>query len=115
MPRRAAARSTIVRVALNQTIEGKLPFSVSTELPRPPHIRYAPMALWTAWLVSATALVTNQFVFGGSGIGPGWSLGMASLAVQAVVFALIARASLVARAIVVAFLITVTCHPLCEH
>jgi hypothetical protein len=78
---------------------------VPTEVPRPPHIRYALIALWGAWLLSATALVINQFVFGGSGIGPGLSLGMVSLAVQAVVFVSIARGSLVARAIVVAFLV----------
>jgi hypothetical protein len=78
---------------------------VPTEVLRPPRIRYALIALWGAWLVSATALVINQFVFGGSGIGPGLSLGMVSLAVQALVFVWIARGSLVARAIVVAFLI----------
>ena len=49
-------------------------------------------------------MVINQFVFGGSGIGPGLSLGMASPVVQAVVFVLVGRASLAARAVVVAFL-----------
>ncbi len=74
------------------------------DLPRPPHIRYALLALWSAWFLSATALIINQFVFGGSGIGPGLSLGMVSLTVQAVAFMLVGRASLVARAVVVAFL-----------
>ena len=76
-----------------------------TALPRPPHIHYALIALWGAWFLSATALVINQFVFGGSGIGPGLSLGTVSLAVQAVVFVGVGRASLLARAVVVAFLV----------
>jgi hypothetical protein len=75
------------------------------DLPRPPHIGYALIALWGAWFLSAAALVINQFVFGGSGIGPGLSLGMVSLALQAVAFVLVGRASLLARAVVVAFLI----------
>src|SRR5206468_2730455 len=79
--------------------------SVTTNVSRPPHIRYALIALWGAWFVSATALVVNQFVFGGSDIGPGLSLGLISLAVQAVVFVLVGRASLAARAAVVAFLL----------
>jgi hypothetical protein len=62
------------------------------------------IALWGAWFLSATALVINQFVFGGSGIGPGLSLGMVSLMLQAVAFVLVGRASLFGRAVVVAFL-----------
>jgi len=72
---------------------------------RPPRVRHALIALWGAWLLSATALVINQFLFGGSGIGPGLSLGIVSLAVQAVVFVLAGRGSLVARAFAVAFLL----------
>jgi len=72
---------------------------------RPPRVRHALIVLWGAWLLSATALVINQFLFGGSGIGPGLSLGIVSLAVQAVVFVLAGRGSLVARAFAVAFLL----------
>jgi len=50
-------------------------------------------------------LVVNQFVFGGSGIGPGLSLGMVTLTVQAAALVLVGRASLAARAVVVAFLV----------
>jgi len=63
------------------------------------------IALWSAWFLSATALVVNQFVFGGSGIGPGLSLGMVTLTVQAAALVLVGRASLAARAVVVAFLV----------
>jgi hypothetical protein len=63
------------------------------------------IALWGAWFLGATALFVNQFVFGGSGIGPGLSLGVASLTLQAVALVLVPRASLVARAVVVGFLL----------
>ena len=45
----------------------------------PLRARYALIALWVAWLVSAVALFVNQVVFRGSGIGPGPSLGIGSL------------------------------------
>jgi hypothetical protein len=50
-------------------------------------------------------LFINQFIFRGSGIGPGLSLGIVSLAVQAVAFISAGRASRVGRSLVVAFLV----------
>jgi hypothetical protein len=74
------------------------------------------IALWGAWFLSALALVINQFVFGGSGIGPGLGLGLISLAVQAVALVLVGRASLVARAVVVAFLmLAILPLPMVQH
>jgi hypothetical protein len=72
---------------------------------RPARIGHALSVLWAAWVASAAALFINQFIFRGSGIGPGLSLGIVSLAVQAVVFLFVGRASVVARSLVVAFLI----------
>jgi len=66
-------------------------------------MRLALIALWAAWLLSAAALVINQFVFGGSGIGPGLPMGIVALAVQAVMLVFIARGNPVARALAVAF------------
>jgi hypothetical protein len=60
-------------------------------------------ALWAAWLLSAAALVINQFAFNGSGIGPGLTMGIAALALQAGVFVFAGRGSSVARALVAAF------------
>jgi len=53
---------------------------------RPARVNGAVTALWAAWTVSAVALFVNQVVFHGLGIGPGPSLGVLSLAIQAVAF-----------------------------
>ena len=74
----------------------------------PTRVRRALMALWAAWVVSAAALFMNQFVFHGSGIGPGLPLGLLSLVVQAIVFVFIARRSTVARAASIVFLVLAT-------
>lgn len=66
-------------------------------------IRYALTALWAAWLLSAAALIVNQFVFAGSGIGPGLTIGIVALAMQAAVFVFVSRGNSVARALAVAF------------
>ena len=68
---------------------------------RPARVTAAVIALWAAWLVSAAALFVNQAVFHGSGIGPGPSLGIASLGLQAVAFWFVRRGSSIARAFVV--------------
>jgi hypothetical protein len=81
------------------TVEGALMTA------RPARVRRALIVLWAAWLLTATALLVNQFLFDGSGIGPGLTLGIVSLAVQAMVFVFIGRASVVARALAVAFLV----------
>jgi len=59
------------------------------------------IALWAAWSVSAVALFVNQVVFHGSGIGPGPSLGIMSLAIQAVGFWFVMRGSSMARAFMI--------------
>ena len=66
------------------------------------------MALWAAWAVSAAALFVNQFVFHGTGIGPGLSLGGVSLAVQAIALVAIGRGSSLGRGVAVAFLVLAT-------
>ena len=68
---------------------------------RPARVDAALIALWAAWVVSAIALFVNQVVFHGSGIGPGPSLGIMSLAIQAVAFWFVRRGSQIARAFVV--------------
>jgi hypothetical protein len=69
----------------------------------PTRVRVAVIALWAALLVSAVALVVNQVLFHGSGIGPGPAAGVASLVVQAVVIWFVRRGSAVARALVIVF------------
>ena len=71
----------------------------------PTRVRVALVALWAAWLVSAVALFVNQMLFHGSGIGPGPSMGIASLATQAVVFWFVRRGSSAARSFVIVFLV----------
>ena len=61
------------------------------------------VVLWRVSL-SAVALAVNQLLLDGSGIGPGPSLGLASLAIQAVVIVLVARGSAAARWLVVFWL-----------
>lgn len=74
----------------------------------PSRVRRALIALWLAWILSATALFVNQFLFLGSGIGPGPSLGILSLIGQAAAFVFVRRGSPVARAVVVVFLVLAT-------
>ena len=68
---------------------------------RPPRVDAAVIALWAAWAVSAVALFVNQVVFHGAGIGPGPSMGILNLAVQAVAFWFVRRGSSIARIFVV--------------
>ena len=68
---------------------------------RPARVSAAVIALWAAWAVSAAALFVNQVLFHGSGIGPGPSLGVMTLAIQAVAFWFVRRGSAVARAFVI--------------
>ena len=68
---------------------------------RPARVNAAVIALWAAWSVSAVALFVNQVVFHGSGIGPGPSLGIMSLAIQAVGFWFVMRGSSMARAFMI--------------
>jgi len=58
---------------------------------RPRRVDHALVALWAAWAVNAIALFVNQAIFGGSGIGPGPSLGIVSLLIQAISFVFVAR------------------------
>ena len=75
---------------------------------RPRGVGYALIALGAAWVVSAIALFVNQVVFHGSGVGPGPSLGIGSLVMQAVVFWLVGRGNPVARVLVIVFSILAT-------
>jgi len=61
--------------------------------------------LWLAWSISAAALVTNQIVFRGSGVGPGPSLGVLSLLIQAVALVLVGRGDQIARIITLVFVV----------
>jgi hypothetical protein len=70
-----------------------------------PRVTAALIALWIAWAISATALVVNQMVFGGSGIGPGPSMGIISLVIQAAILVGVSRRSRLARALTVVFLL----------
>jgi hypothetical protein len=63
------------------------------------------IALWAAWSVSAVALFVNQVLFHGAGIGPGPSMGIVSLAIQAVAFWFVRRGSSVARSFVIVVLV----------
>jgi len=65
----------------------------------------AVIALWIAWAISGTALFVNQIVFGGAGIGPGPSIGIISLVVQAAIVIGVSRRSRLARASTVVFLL----------
>jgi hypothetical protein len=75
---------------------------------RPVRVRNALGALWAAWAVSAAALFVNQFVFHGTGIGPGLSVGGISLLVQAIALVTIGRGSSLGRGVAVAFLVLST-------
>jgi len=68
---------------------------------RPARVTAAVVALWAAWTVSAVALFVNQVVFHGSGIGPGPSLGIMSLAIQAAAFWFVMRGRSTARAFMI--------------
>lgn len=72
---------------------------------RPTRVNWALAALWSAWTVSLAALLVNQLFYKGSGVGPGWVLGILSLAIQAVVFILVSRGLPMARGLTVAFLL----------
>jgi len=71
----------------------------------PVRVRYALVALWMAWLVSAIALFVNQFLNHESGIGPGLSTGGISLCVQAIALISIGRGSAFGRSVAVVFLL----------
>ena len=75
---------------------------------RPERVGRALVALGAAWVVTAVALFVNQVLFHGSGIGPGPSLGIVSLAGQAVVYWFVGRGSRVARTLVVFVLVVAT-------
>ncbi len=70
-----------------------------------PRVSAALIALWIAWAISATALVVNQVVFGGGGIGPGPSIGVLRLIVQAAILVGVSRRSRLARDLTVVFLL----------
>lgn len=72
---------------------------------RPTRLNWALTALWTAWAVSLIALLINQLLYRGSGIGPGWMLGLLSLSVQAVVFVFVSRGYPIARTLTIVFLV----------
>ena len=71
-------------------------------------VRYGLIALWIAWAITAIALAVNQLVFHGSGIGPGPTIGVASLIVQAIAYVAVARGSAIGRGVAVVFLILAT-------
>jgi len=75
---------------------------------RPLRVVSAVILLSVALITSGTALFVNQLVFHGSGIGPGLSLGLATLVIQAVIIWLVARGSQVGRALVLVFLVLAT-------
>ena len=77
--------------------------TMNTQKTRPVRVNWALAALWLAWTVSLAALGITQLVFKGSGLGPGWALGILSLTVQAVVITFVGRGDRTARAVTVAF------------
>jgi hypothetical protein len=77
----------------------------NTQKERPTRVNWALAVLWAAWAVSLVALLVNQFLYRGSGIGPGWVLGILSLTVQAVVFIFVSRGSPIGRGLTVVFLL----------
>jgi hypothetical protein len=81
------------------------PDAVGEEIARPTRVLCALVGLWVAWAMSSVALLVNQFVFHGSGIGPGLALGFLSLVVQAGTFVYVARGLLLARAVTLVFLL----------
>jgi hypothetical protein len=92
------------RASLKMTRLSKLVGNWSMEQMPPTRVCVALIALWAAWAVSAVALFVNQVLFHGSGIGPGPSIGIVSLAVQAVAFGFVGRGSATARSFVIVFL-----------
>lgn len=72
---------------------------------RPAGVNWALAALWTAWTISLVALLVNQVIFKGSGIGPGWGAGIVGSIAQAVLFVFVGRGSFIARALTIAFLV----------
>jgi len=82
-----------------------VPEAVGKERDRPTRVVCALIGLWVGWAMSSVALLANQFVFHGSGIGPGLTLGFLSLVVQAGTFVYVARGHLFARAVTVVFLL----------
>src|ERR1043166_287948 len=77
----------------------------NTQNERPTRVNWALAALWTAWAVSLVALLVNQFVYRGSGIGPGWTFGILSLTLQAVTYSFVGCGQTIARGLTVAFLL----------
>jgi hypothetical protein len=77
----------------------------NTQKERPTRVNWALAVLWAAWAVSLVALLVNQFLYRGSGIGPGWVLGILSLTVQAVIFIFVSRGLPIARGLTVVFLL----------
>jgi hypothetical protein len=81
------------------------PAAVAKESARPARVFWALVGLSAAWAMSAVALLVNQFLFHGSGIGPGLALGVLSLVFQAGTFTYVARGHFLARAVTVVFLL----------
>ena len=72
---------------------------------RPTRVNWALTALSAAWAVSLVALLLNQFLYSGSGIGPGWVPGILSLILQALTYSSVGRGRPIARGLTVAFLL----------
>lgn len=72
---------------------------------RPARVTLATGALALAWVISAVALAINQLLLHGSSIGPGPLVGVASLIVQALLIAFVARGNAIARIVVVLFFV----------
>jgi hypothetical protein len=71
-------------------------------------VTVAALALAAAWLLSATALAVNQLALHGAGIGPGPSMGIVSLIVQAAAIALVMRGHDTGRILVLLFFVLAT-------
>ena len=82
-----------------------VPAAVGKESARPTRVVWALAGLWAAWAMSSAALLVNQFLFHGSGIGPGLALGFLSLIVQAGTFAYVARGYFLARTVTIGLLL----------